>query len=178
MESEDTTTQSVQKVEEEFDYSDFFDDESDEIVVPRITEIAKGKGITRSKAKEVALALRREAEGEAEAMAPSGDEHLDKLINAPILEAIKEIGEDNRELQKKIKDGDLYSDDGITPQEARKQYRDNLKTLVELKNSLSAGVKQAGAGGTSIHMDLGSIFNEALVAARAVDGEGPIIESI
>ena len=134
---------------------------------PTLAVIQKEKGVKRDKAREIAQALIRQQELDAEAYAPSGEDHLNRIINEPILKSIHVLAEDNLKLLERMKDGDCYADDGITPHEARKMFRENTKLLLDMKSALVKPLAASG-GTTSIHMDLGDIFNTALNAARDI----------
>jgi len=118
----------------------------------------------RDKAREITAALVRQQELDDEAMAPSSSEHLDRVINRPLLRAMRILEEDNEKLLERMKSGDAFPEDGVTPAEARKLFGQNTKTLLELKNSVRA--KGTDSTTTSINLDIGSVFQEALQLAR------------
>ena len=129
------------------------------------------KQIAKARALEIQANLTREIELEEEARAPSGDEHLLKVLNSPIKKAILAIETDNERLKDRIENGDIFEDDGVTPQVARKLLQENVKSLVDLRNSLAK--TPTAATGASVEINLGSIFSDALQSAReaTIDAE-------
>jgi len=127
------------------------------------------------KARELMSAYVREVELNQEAEAPSGDDHLIKVLNDPIKKAITALGKDNERLQDRIENGDIFEDDGVTPQVARELLHSNIKAIVELRNSL---VKSKGdSSGTSLEINFGSIFSDALQGAREATIDAQVTDS-
>ena len=125
------------------------------------------------KARELMAAYTREVELNQEAIAPSGDDHLIKVINSPIKSAIMALDKDNERLQDRIENGGIFEDDGVTPQMARELLQSNIKSLVDLRNSL---VKSKGdSSGSSIEINFGSVFSEALQGAREAKIDAEVV---
>lgn len=130
----------------------------------------KDLDMPREQARELTKALIREQELDEEALAPSSVEHLETKTSRALNEAITALEEDNAQLIKKMKEGDMFSEDGITPAQARQLFKENTKLLTELQTSLtkSKAANQAN-GGTSLSIDLGGVFQEALSLARETE---------
>lgn len=129
------------------------------------------ESLDRKKARELARIIVREKELDEESLLPSGDDHLSKLVNRPLLDMIRTIEKQNKDLQDIIANGSMQSD--ITPSEAAKALRENADILLNIKKSVS----NKESSGTTFSVDVGSIFKEATVAAReAVEREVTTIE--
>lgn len=129
------------------------------------------ESLDRKKARELARIIVREKELDEESLLPSGDDHLSKLVNRPLLDMIRTIEKQNKDLQDIIANGSMQSD--ITPSEAAKALRENADILLNIKKSVS----NKESSGTTFNVDVGSIFKEATVAAReAVEREVTTIE--
>lgn len=129
------------------------------------------ESLDRKKARELARIIVREKELDEESLLPSGDDHLSKMVNRPLLDMIRTIEKQNKDLQDIIANGSMQSD--ITPSEAAKALRENADILLSIKKSVS----NKESSGTTFSVDVGSIFKEATVAAReAVEREVTTIE--
>lgn len=129
------------------------------------------ESLDRKKARELARIIVREKELDEESLLPSGDDHLSKLVNRPLLDMIRTIEKQNKDLLDIIANGSMQSD--ITPSEAAKALRENADILLNIKKSVS----NKESSGTTFNVDVGSIFKEATVAAReAVEREVTTIE--
>ena len=144
---------------------DFIDEEP-----PSPKEISKSHDLPRDKARDFVKALTRERELDQEALAPSGDEHINSIINDPIKKAISEIEKDNLRLLEKMDGGTMFEADGVSPAAARDLYNQNIKLLLEIKKSL---VVPKQSESTNITVDVGSIFGTALEVARKTAQEEP-----
>lgn len=147
----------------------YFDDE-----VPTPRDLVEEQGLERDKAREFVAALTRERELDLEAGSVSGDEHLARIINNPLLKAIKQIEEDNERLTEIMNSPQkMFGNNGeSTPEEARQHFKDNIKMLSDLKSTLAKTTSDKGGGGVTI--DIGNIFNNALEAARNASKEIPV----
>ena len=123
------------------------------------------RDITRDEARELTKALVREAELDEEALAPSSIAHIETIASKAVKDAIRALEQDNAQLIKRMTSGDMYADDGITPTQARQLFKENTKLLAELQTSM-AKAKGATSANTSLTVDVGSIFQQALDVAR------------
>jgi len=153
---------------EEIDLYDFIDD-----VPPSPRALAKSHDLPRDKARDFVKAITRERELDEEALAPSGDEHINAVINDPIKRAIANIEKDNAKLLEKMDSGNMFEEDGVSPAAARDLYNQNVKLLLEIKKSL---VMPKQTESTNITVDVGNIFGTALQAARQTAQEEPVID--
>jgi hypothetical protein len=129
--------------------------------------------VEKVKALELMANFTREMELEEEARAPSGDDHLLKVLNSPIKKAIQAIEVDNDRLKDRIENGDIFEDDGVTPQVARKLLQENVKSLVDMRNALAK--TPTGATGASVEINLGTIFSDALHSAREATIDAQVV---
>ena len=146
---------------EEVNLYDFIDDEP-----PSPKELAKSHDLPRDKARDFIKALTREKELDLEALAPSGDEHINAIINDPIKRAIGELEKDNVFLIEKMANADdaaAAMTGGLSASAARDLYNQNIKLLLEIKKSL---VMPKQSESTNITVDIGGIFGRALAAAK------------
>lgn len=128
-------------------------------------ELADKYSITKDQAREFLSAVVRDKELDAEAVSVSGDEHLTKILNNPLKEIIEVIEEDNKKLVEAMrKPAKMFGADGeLSPTEARDMLRENAKLLLEMKAKVTPKAPPEGVG---INIDIGGVFNDALLAAR------------
>ena len=115
----------------------------------------------------------RELELDEEARAPSGDDHLLKVLNSPIKSAIKAIEKDNEKLRDRIENGGIFEEDGVTPQIARDLLHKNIKSLTELRNSLAKS--PSGDTKVGLEINLGGVFSDALERARETEVDAKVV---
>jgi hypothetical protein len=146
--------------EDEFDPEDLIDDPDAPTSVP---QVITQYNVERSDARKFMQTLVRAKELDEEAAMPSGDEHLLKQTQAPLLAQIKRLNQDNIDLQNELEDADCTTE--MTPKMIRDAIRDNTRLILDIRKELNSRVEPSGPSG-GITIDVGSIFNEALNRAR------------
>jgi hypothetical protein len=129
--------------------------------------------LDRKKARSLVQNIVREKELDIEATLPSGDQHLSKLINRPIADAIRHLEDRNKTLIEMLANNTYMSD--LTPQEISKELTVNMETLLNIKKSITP----KESSGASLTLDLGSVFKQAADSAReAIQNESSVKEII
>ena len=140
------------------DISDYFDKPTEAIRPTAL--MASDESLDRQKARELTRLIVREKELDEESLLPSGDDHISKMVNRPLLDMVKTLEQRNIKLLEIMSNGSVRS--AITPGEAAKELRENTEILLSIKKSVSS--KDSG---TTVNVDVGSIFKEATLAAKA-----------
>jgi len=133
---------------------------------------------TRQEARAVIRYAVNEFEQDNVAAAPSSTSYLQSRIDTALAAEIERLITENLTLDKitKQKPGKQYRDRGTgimyCPETAMEKMRFNVKSLMELKKTMSEAQKvQTPDNSTNVNINLGSIIGDALQNIKEVDAE-------